>query len=189
MQTQEQLLKKIIRYTLLEYVVPIGFSLERWKGYRKKHGITNADYHREHPEKKWKVVHGHKKGEIGKPLPGLNKISYNKATKAHSAIAMNEQHASRIKDPLREYLNEPKVKEFKNELGNEIIITIEDTRDTGKRANSDDVEEFDAIKITMEGPTSTSENTITKIEAQELHKVLTAFLNETLFEKLGNKIW
>ena len=92
MQTQEQLLKKIIRYTLLEYVVPIGFSLEHWKRYRKKHGITNADYHREHPEKKWKVVHGHKKGEIGKPLPGLNKISYNKATKAHSAIAMNEQY-------------------------------------------------------------------------------------------------
>ena len=40
-------------------------------------------------------------------------------------------------------------------------------------------EEFDAIKITMKGPTSTSENTITYQEAEELHKALTEFLDET----------
>lgn len=87
--TRGQLREKIRDY-LLEYVVPMGFSLESWKKYRKKHKTTNKKYHDENPGKKWKVVHGNKRGEVGKPLKGLNNISYNKATKAHSAIAISK---------------------------------------------------------------------------------------------------
>jgi len=74
---------------LNEYVVPMGFSLDRWKAYKKKHKISNAEYHKDNPGKKWKVIHGHKKGEVGQPLPGLSNVSYNKANSAHSAIVMN----------------------------------------------------------------------------------------------------
>jgi len=35
-------------------------------------------------------VHGHKKGEIGKALPGAGDLSYEKATRMHAAIAMRE---------------------------------------------------------------------------------------------------
>jgi len=76
---------------ILEYVVPSGFSLSNWKKYKKKHKITNADYHKENPGKKWKVVHGHKSGEIGKPLKGDINLSYEKANKIHRAIVMNEE--------------------------------------------------------------------------------------------------
>lgn len=75
-----------------EYVVPMGFSLKSWKAYRKKHKITNAEYRKKHPDKKWKVVHGHKKGEVGKPLNKKSvNISYNKANRMHSAIAMSKE--------------------------------------------------------------------------------------------------
>ena len=87
-----RLLRKYIRESLLqEYVVPMGFSLSSWKAHKKKHKISNADYNREHPGKKWKVVHGHKQGKVGKPLPGLNKVSYSKANKAHSAVVMSKK--------------------------------------------------------------------------------------------------
>jgi hypothetical protein len=87
------LLKELVRLLIEddlinEYVVPMGFSLDSWKKYKKKHKTSNSQYHKDNPGKKWKVVHGHKKGEIGKPLPGLSNVSYNKATKAHSGIVM-----------------------------------------------------------------------------------------------------
>lgn len=94
MKISRQRVRQIIREELSllnEYVVPMGFSLKRWKAHRKKHKISNADYHKEHPKKKWKVVHGHKKGKVGEALPGLNNVSYNKATSAHSAIAMRNE--------------------------------------------------------------------------------------------------
>ena len=74
----------------------------------------------------------------------------------------------------REYLNESK---FKNELGNEITIEIKNTKDTGTNSKGEK-EEFDGIEIVMIGPTSTSTNTITKMEAQKLHDALMEFLNE-----------
>jgi hypothetical protein len=86
----EQIIKEEYDKLLNEFVVPVGFSLSDWKAFRKKHGITNAKYHKEHPRRKWKVVHGHKKGHIGEPLKGMSNMSYRKATKAHAAIAMNE---------------------------------------------------------------------------------------------------
>jgi len=86
----EQIIKEEYDKLLNEFVVPVGFSLPKWKQHRKKHNITNAEYHKEHPETKWKVVHGHKEGHIGEPLKGMENMSYQKATKAHAAIAMNE---------------------------------------------------------------------------------------------------
>jgi hypothetical protein len=86
----ERIIKEEYEKLLNEFVVPVGFSLPKWKQHRKKHNITNAEYHKEHPETKWKVVHGHKEGHIGEPLKGMENMSYQKATKAHAAIAMNE---------------------------------------------------------------------------------------------------
>lgn len=76
---------------LNEYVVPMGFSLKRWKKYRKKNKITNKKYHEEHPGKKWKVVHGNKKGEVGKPVnKGAKNLSYDKANDMHQAIVVSK---------------------------------------------------------------------------------------------------
>lgn len=75
---------------IYEFVVPMGISLEEWKKMQKK-GMTAKKYHEEHPDKKFKVVHGHKRGEIGKPLPGATNLSYEKASKQHKAIVLNER--------------------------------------------------------------------------------------------------
>ena len=75
---------------IYEFVVPMGISLNKWKKMQKD-GMTAKKYHEEHPGKKFKVVHGHKKGEIGKPLPGATNLSYEKATKQHKAIVLNER--------------------------------------------------------------------------------------------------
>ena len=93
---EQELLKEIVSIIvegfrrLDEYVVPMGFSLEAWKSFRKKNKVSNKDYHKEYPDKKWKVVHGHKRGQVGKALPGLNDVSYEKASKAHRGIVMGK---------------------------------------------------------------------------------------------------
>lgn len=75
---------------LLEYVVPMGWSLEKWKAHKEKTNTSNKDYHLEHPDKKWKVVHGNKAGKVGEPIEGLNDISYDKASRAHKAIVISK---------------------------------------------------------------------------------------------------
>jgi hypothetical protein len=87
----DQLIREEIDRLLNEYVVPVSYSLSDWKKYREKYGIENADYHKKHPKTRWKVVHGHSKGEIGKSLPGMSDMSYQEATKAHAAIAMRKE--------------------------------------------------------------------------------------------------
>jgi hypothetical protein len=74
----------------------------------------------------------------------------------------------------KHYLTESK---FKNELGNDITIEIKNVKDAGTNSQGKK-EEFDAIEIMMEGPTSTSTNTITHMEAVELYKALGEFLNK-----------
>ena len=64
---------------------------------------------------------------------------------------------------------------FKNELGNEIKIEIKKVKDAGIN-NKGEKEEFDAVEITIEGPTSIMTSTITFKEAEELHKSLMGFL-------------
>lgn len=61
---------------------------------------------------------------------------------------------------------------FENELGNEILVGVEETYDENKGVS------FNAVKIIMEGPDSISENTITYKEAEELRGVLTDFLED-----------
>jgi len=78
-------------YILSEYVVPMNFSLSSWKKYKKDNKISNVEYHKQNPSKKWKVVHGKSPGKIGEALPGLNNISYEKANKTHRAIVMRQK--------------------------------------------------------------------------------------------------
>ena len=77
-------------FDLVEFVVPMGFSLSKWNAYKKEKAMTNKDYHVQNPDTKWKVVHGHKKGHVGEPLPGLEDISYKRANKAHQAIVISQ---------------------------------------------------------------------------------------------------
>ena len=64
---------------------------------------------------------------------------------------------------------------FKNELGNDIKVSVEETYDE----NEDKGLKFNAVKITMEGPNSLSENIVTYQEAEELRSVLTDFLEDS----------
>jgi hypothetical protein len=82
-----------------------------------------------------------------------------------------------IKLLLENWHNYLKESKFKNELGNHITIEIKNVKDTGTNSKGDK-EEFDAIEIVMEGPTSTSTNTITHKEAMELYKALGEFLKQ-----------
>jgi hypothetical protein len=75
---------------LVEYVVPMGWSLEKWNAHKKENNISNKEYHKQNPDKHWKVVHGKMRGKIGEPLEGLNDISYEKASKAHKAIVVSQ---------------------------------------------------------------------------------------------------
>lgn len=64
------------------------------------------------------------------------------------------------------------IENFYNEIGNEISISVDKTRDV----NEEKQKRFDAVKITIEGPNSVSENTITNREAIELNNILTDFI-------------
>lgn len=61
---------------------------------------------------------------------------------------------------------------FRNEIGNPIHIRVEETQDTGTNAKTQKRSTFDAVHIVIEGPTSTSENTLTRQEAAELLRCL-----------------
>jgi hypothetical protein len=67
-------------------------------------------------------------------------------------------------------------KKFKNEIGNSIRVLVKKTKDNGTNFKTKEKSSFDAIKIVITGPTSTSENIITIKEAEVLldclHKVL-----------------
>lgn len=65
---------------------------------------------------------------------------------------------------------------FKNELGNKITIRIKNKRDTGTNFKTKEEFKFTGVSISIEGPTSISENVITKKEAEELCMALDNFL-------------
>jgi len=83
---------------------------------------------------------------------------------------------NRLRNLIKEILLES-LKSFKNELGNHITIEIKSVKDTGTNSKGEK-EEFDAVEVMMEGPTSTSTNTITHKEAMELYKALKEFLKQ-----------
>ncbi len=57
---------------------------------------------------------------------------------------------------------------FTNEIGNPIRVLVEETQDTGTNHETGASSSFDAVRIVVEGPTSVSENTLTRGEAEEL---------------------
>ena len=57
---------------------------------------------------------------------------------------------------------------FTNEIGNSIRVVVEETRDTGTNATTGKTSSFDALKLVVIGPSSTSENTLTLREARVL---------------------
>jgi len=67
---------------------------------------------------------------------------------------------------------------FKNELENKITIRIKNQRDTGTNFKTKEKFKFTGVSISIEGPTSVSENVITKKEAEELYMALDKFLFE-----------
>lgn len=67
-------------------------------------------------------------------------------------------------------------KKFTNEIGNPIRVLVEETTDTGVNHETKRRAKFDAIRIILEGPTSVSENTITRQEAVELLTALAQVL-------------
>jgi|GEM_PF-4689379 len=68
-------------------------------------------------------------------------------------------------------------KKFVNEIGNPISVLVEETRDTGTNAKTKERSSFDAIRIVITGPTSMSENTLTRQEAVELLRCLEQVLS------------
>lgn len=91
MKVTKKQLQELVRSSLQEYVVPMGYSLKQWKKKKKKEKITNKQYAEKTKGDKWKVVHGHKKGKIGKPVnKSATNLSYAKANKMHAAIELNE---------------------------------------------------------------------------------------------------
>ena len=65
---------------------------------------------------------------------------------------------------------------FNNELGNKITIRIKNKRDTGTNFKTKEEFKFTGVSISIEGPSSVSENVITNQEAEELYMALDKFL-------------
>ena len=57
---------------------------------------------------------------------------------------------------------------FTNEIGNPIRLVVEETTDTGTNAETGRRYRFEAVRLVVEGPTSLSENTLTRDEAEVL---------------------
>lgn len=57
---------------------------------------------------------------------------------------------------------------FTNEIGNPIRVLVEETVDTGTNHETGRRYRFPAVRLVVEGPTSVSENTLTRGEAEEL---------------------
>ena len=71
-----------------------------------------------------------------------------------------------------------KVNTFINEIGNTIKIKIKKQKDTGMNYKTKKVTSFQAVNISISGPTSESENIITYKEAYELYMSLGDFLGK-----------
>ena len=102
MKITKKQLQEIVRSSLQEYVVPMGYSLKQWKKKKKKEKISNKDYAEKTKGDKWKVVHGKSKGKVGKPInKSATNLSYGKAMKMHTAIELNESLMKDINNPKR----------------------------------------------------------------------------------------
>lgn len=69
-----------------------------------------------------------------------------------------------------------KLVKFANELGNPITIKIKNKNESGKNYKTDKKIKFKGVSVMIEGPTSTAEWVITKMEAIKLYETLGEFL-------------
>ncbi len=67
---------------------------------------------------------------------------------------------------------------FVNELGNSIQIIIKNENTSATKYSTGESMNYNGIDIIMSGPTSTSENVITYMEAEILFQSLKAFLKK-----------
>lgn len=65
---------------------------------------------------------------------------------------------------------------FINEIGNKIRIKIKKQKETKANATTNELIQFVGVSITIIGPTSETENIITRQEAEELYKCLGDYL-------------
>lgn len=70
------------------------------------------------------------------------------------------------------------INNFINELGNKIKIKIKNKRDTGMNCKTKEKITFNGVSLSIIGPSSVSENIITRQEAEELYFTLKQFLNK-----------
>lgn len=105
MKITKKQLQELVHSSIREYVVPMGYSLKQWKKKKKKEKISNKDYAEKTKGDKWKVVHGKKRGEVGKPVnKSAKNLSYAKATRMHTAIELNESLMKDVNNPKRKQL-------------------------------------------------------------------------------------
>ena len=65
---------------------------------------------------------------------------------------------------------------FKNEVGKPIKVTVKHAKDTATNYKTGRKLDFNAVSISMIGPSSTCENIVTPMEAKALLKCLKIFL-------------
>jgi hypothetical protein len=66
---------------------------------------------------------------------------------------------------------------FINEIGNKITIKIKEQKSVGSNRKTGKEIKFNGVSILIRGPTSESENVITKEEAKQLMDCLKQFLD------------
>jgi hypothetical protein len=70
------------------------------------------------------------------------------------------------------------INNFVNEIGNKIKIKIKKQKEIGVNSKTKEKVNFNGISISIIGPTSETENIITRKEAEELCETLQKFLKE-----------
>lgn len=144
--------------SIYEFVVPMGIGFDKWKDMQKD-GMTAKKYHEDHPVKKFKIVHGHKEGEIGKPLPGATNLSYTKASKQHKAIVMNEKLG--VPDEI-----DPWISLLYGFIKHQIYIFVD------KTSKSD---EYD-INTELDGEEFTSKSIVFSVKNDEFDKYIKKYI-------------
>ena len=154
-----RLSKRQLRNLILEFRDDIP-DLNQWlHGVRsdaKKRGVTGlhvAASHPDHPVGGGSLHYADDHDDT--PIQGLRDY-------------MIDWESERGYDPEHDWRDDPFHETFTNELDNEIELSIEDVE--GDAPGS--------LMITMIGPDSTSENTITRLEAERLSDMLSRFLTK-----------
>lgn len=167
-----QIIKEELEKLLNEYVVPVSYTLEDWKAFRKKHNVSNAEYHKKHPSLRWKVVHGHKKGQIGDSLKGMSDMSYQEATKAHAAIAMRTEQVTPVAGLSTSDISKATLSPAQKQTQDIVDIISKNSAVVSKLKTIDTPEELDAFLeamtnlITMANKGSLNNNEITRAVKQ-----------------------